>query len=159
MNYKILLLAVLLLAACSPLRRTQRNQKVDSTATERSEIRKAVTDILRESGTFSQTVVEFYPPVVSGSVKDCVTDGLPAAHILQPNIARMIRTEVTANREQTTLTDSMARNDIAVEIKTESSEKTVDKPPAATGILRWTTIGLVTLLLMIIALKFRWIKL
>jgi hypothetical protein len=64
----LLLLPILLLAACSPLRRTQRHRQVDSTAVDRTEIRKAVHDILRESGTLSQTVVEFYQPVAAPTV-------------------------------------------------------------------------------------------
>jgi hypothetical protein len=89
----LLLLAVLLLAACSPLRRTQRNQKADSTAIDRSEIRKAVNDILRESGTLTQTVVEFYPPVVAPPVagpevlRPASPDGKSESRPPQPSVS------------------------------------------------------------------------
>lgn len=53
----LLLVLMLLAAACSPLRKTQRHSITDSTSLDRSEIRKAVTDLLHEWGTLSQTVV------------------------------------------------------------------------------------------------------
>ena len=61
----LLLVLMLLAAACSPLRKTQRHSITDSTSLDRSEIRKAVTDMLHEWGTLSQTVVEFYPPTIT----------------------------------------------------------------------------------------------
>ncbi len=157
MNYKILLLAVLLLAACSPLRRTQRNQKADSTATDRSEIRKAVTDILRESGTFSQTVVEFYPPQPGADAvrpePSAETPTVPATPA--PAVKRIVRTDITASKEQTTTVDSVARNDIAVHVKSDISDKVVEKPPAGVSAIKWVAVGLVALLLLFLLIKFR----
>ncbi len=162
MKFKILLLAILLLAACSPLRRAQRNQKADSTATDRSEIRKAVTDILRESGTFSQTVVEFYPPaVVTLDTQVQIPSGPEAmepitpAHAPVPAVKRIVRTDVTASKEQTTTTDSVARNDISVHVKSDTSDKVIEKPPAGVSAIKWIAVGLVALLLLLLLIKFR----
>ncbi len=169
-----LLLAVLLLAACSPLRRTQRNQKADSTAVDHSEIRKAVHDILRESGTFTQTVVEFYPPVVAlpvaGSDEDDEAElpteadpaALPVAGQRQaPPLAvkRIIRTEIAAERERETTTDSTARNDIHTTLHTQLSDKVAEKPPAGTATAKWIAIALAAIAAIILLLKIPKIKL
>jgi len=69
----ILLLALMLLAAaCSPLRKMQRRSITDSTSLDRSEIRKAITDVLHEWGTLSQTVVEMSPTAIHLTA---ITDG------------------------------------------------------------------------------------
>ena len=47
------------------MRKTQCHSITDSTSLDRSEIRKAITDMLHEWGTLSQTVVEFYPPMIT----------------------------------------------------------------------------------------------
>lgn len=62
----ILLLALMLFAAaCSPLRKAHRHSITDSTSLDRSEIRRAVTDMLHDWGALLQTVVEFYPPTIT----------------------------------------------------------------------------------------------
>lgn len=163
----ILLRAVLLLAGCNPLRKIQRNQKADSTIVDRSEIRKVVTDILKESGTLTQTLVEFYPPVVlppegnrdqqPGSDEAAA---LPAteqqANSSPPAIKRIVHTEIAAQAERTTTTDSTAHNDIRSNIRSELSDEVVEKPPSSVSAIRWIAIGLVALLLIIVALKIRW---
>lgn len=75
----LLLVLMLLAAACSPLRKTQRHSITDSTSLDRSEIRKAVTDLLHEWGTLSQTVVEFYPPTITPPTE------LPEAQLAIPD--------------------------------------------------------------------------
>ena len=77
-NSKTICLLVLLLlaAACGPLHKTQRHSITDSTSLDRSEIRKAVTDVLHEWGTLSQTVVEFYPPTITSPTE------LPEPHMV-----------------------------------------------------------------------------
>ncbi len=170
-----LLLAVLLLAACSPLRRTQRNRKADSTAVDHSEIRKAVHDILRESGTLTQTIVEFYPPVVAPPerandafgptpTKDdraaLPPEADPAALTVAgqrqaplPAVKRIIRTEIAAERERETTTDSTARNDIHTTLHTELSDKVAEKPPAGTATAKWIAIALAAIAAIILLLK------
>jgi hypothetical protein len=181
-----LLLAVLLLAACSPLRRTQRNQKADSTTVDRSEIRKAVTDILRESGTLSQTVIEFYPPVMRPPAialpdgkpesrqpqpqpsfsdedwNDGVGAALPSEDMSKPQrpaVKRIVHTEITAERERETSTDSTARNDIHTTLHTKLSDKVAEKPPAGTATIKWIAIALAAIAAIILLLKIPKIKL
>lgn len=174
-NAILLLLAVLLLTACNPLRRVQRNQKADSTVVDQSEIRKVVTDILRESGAFTQTIVEFYPPVnpgldpaagnrqpkqpVQNSGNDVALLAAEQPNPTPPAIKRIVHTEITAESERTTTTDSLAHNDIHTQAHSELSEKVVEKPPAGTMTVKWIAVGLVALLLIIVILKFSKIKL
>ena len=166
----ILLLAVLLLTACNPLRRVQRNQKADSTTVDRSDIRKIVTDIIRESGSLTQTVVEYYPPVghilpagnpePDGSVPpgiQAIAAEPPA--ITPPAVKRIVKTEIRTEAERTTTTDSVARNDIHTTTHSELSDKVVEKPPATVTAIKWIAAGLVALLLLIVILKFSKIKL
>jgi len=173
LNIAILLLAVLLLTACNPLRKIQRNQKADSTIVDRSEIRKVVTDILHESGTLTQTVVEFYPPnagseprILTGSepmsptpVGPDVKGFIIPTQAPAPAVKRVVRTEITAESEKTTTTDSLAHNDIRTQAHSELSEKVVEKPPAGVMTVKWIAVGLVALLLIIVILKFSKIKL
>ena len=164
---------MLLLTACNPLRKIQRNHKADSTVVDRSEIRKVVTDILHESGTLTQTVVEFYPPnagseprtligfepmsptPVGPDVKEPITPTQDPA----PAVKRIVRTDITASKELKTTTDSLAHNDIRTQANSELSEKVVEKPPAGVMTVKWTAVGLVALLLIIVILKFSKIKL
>ena len=164
------MLAVLLLTACNPLRKIQRNQKADSTIVDRSEIRKVVTDILHESGTLTQTVVEFYTPNVTRlegnkdpePLVDNVDVALPAitqSKTQLPAIKRVVRTEITTEVEKASTTDSLAHNDIKTQTYSELSEKVVEKPPAGVMTVKWIAVGLVALLLIIVILKFSKIKL
>ncbi|MDL2319810.1 hypothetical protein LJC45_01615 [Alistipes sp. OttesenSCG-928-B03] len=176
----ILLLTVLLLTACNPLRRVQRNQKADSTTVDRSEIQKIVTDILKESGSFRQTVVEFYPPMNPGLEPSDYGDSNPAPPVVlepsapdipkqsaerteppavtPPAVKRIVRTEINTESERTTTTDSMAHNDIHTTTHSELSDKVVEKPPATVTAIKWIVVGLVALLLIILILKFSKIK-
>lgn len=165
----IFLLAVLLFTACNPLRRVQRNQKADSTTVDQSEIRKVVTDILRESGAFSQTIIEYYPPGVMVMPPDQPEPYVPLPVDLQatateppsvtpPVIKRVVHTEIKTEAERTTTTDSLANNDIHTTIHSELSDKVVEKPPATVTAIKWIVVGLVALLLLILILKFSKIK-
>jgi hypothetical protein len=145
---------------------------VDSTAVDRTEIRKAVHDILRESGTLTQTVVEFYPPVVVPkweAVPD--TTNLPKSAFppeadiaespkpQRPAVKRIVRTEIAAERERETTTDSTANNDIRTEVRSELSDKVAEKPPAATATVKWIVIALVAVAAIVLLLKIPKIKL
>lgn len=165
----ILLLAVFLLTACNPLRRVQRNQKADSTTVDRSEIQKIVTDILKESGSLSQTVIEFYPPVVhippignpepDNSVPaDIQAIAAEPVAVTPPAVKRIVQTDIRTEAERTTTTDSMSRNDIHTTVHSELSDKVVEKPPATVAAIKWIGIGLVALLLLIVILKLSKIK-
>lgn len=160
----ILLLAVLLLTACNPLRRVQRNQKADSTTVNRSEIQKIVTDILRESGSVSQTVIEFYPPTTSNKPEPAepvhVDNALSAEPpvVPPPAIKRIVQTDIRTEAERTITSDSLARNDIHSTTHSDLEEKVVEKPPASVLTIKWIAIGLVALLLLIVILKLSKIK-
>lgn len=168
----ILLLSLLLLAGCHPLRKAQSNQKVDSATVDRSEIHKIVTDILRESGSLSQTVIEFYPPTVAppagnkdpdesapATGNDTALPGTESPKPSSPAIKRIVRTEINTESERTTTTDSTANNNIRSELHNELSEKMVEKPPSSVIAIKWIAIGLIALLLILVILKFTRFKL
>lgn len=165
----ILLLALMLLAAaCSPLRKTQRHSTTDSTSLDRSEIRKAVTDVLYEWGTLSQIVVEFYPPTITpqaelpeaqSAIPDSIFADTPrqreAPPATVPAVRRIVRTEITADAERLTSTDSTVRNDIHVRHQGEQKEKAVEKPPQSVMAVKWIAVGLIALFLLLLILKIK----
>ena len=148
----ILLLALMLfVAACSPLRKTQRHSITDSTSLDRSEIRKAITDVLHEWGMLSQTVVEFYPPTITPSAElpepqSAIPDSIfadpprqrEAPPATAPAVRRIVRTEIAADAERLTTTDSTVRNDIHVRRQGEQKEKVVEKPPPSVMAGKWS---------------------
>lgn len=169
-NRKTILLLVLMLlaAACSPLRKTQRHSTTDSTSLDRSEIRKAITDILHEWGTLSQTVVEFYPPTITppaellkpqSAIPDSIFADTPRQREVSPATAqavrRIVRTEIAADAERLTTTDSTVRNDIHVQRQGEQKEKTVEKPPPSVMAVKWIAVGLIALFLLLLILKIK----
>lgn len=165
----ILLLALMLLAAaCSPLRKTQRHSTTDSTSLDRSEIRKAITDVLYEWGTLSQTVVEFYPPTISppaelpeplSAIPDSIFADTPrqreAPPVTAPAVRRIVRTEIASDVERLTTRDSTVRNDIHVRHHSEQKEKVVEKPPPSVMAVKWIAVGLIALFLLLLILKIK----
>lgn len=165
----ILLLALMLLAAaCSPLRKTQCHSITDSTSLDRSEIRKAITDMLHEWGTLSQTVVEFYPPMITplaelpeplSAIPDSIFADMPrqreAPPVTVPAVRRIVRTEIAADVERLTTTDSTVRNDIHVRHQGEQKEKVVEKPPPSVMAVKWIAVGLIALFLLLLILKIK----
>ena len=161
----ILLLVLMLFAsACSPLRKTQRHRVMDSTSLDRSEIRKAVTDVLHEWGTLSQTIVEFYPPSVvqpTGIPKPSVPDTAQVARAPQEPpapaqaVRRIVRTEIATETERLTRADSMAQNDIHTRRQSAMDEDVAEKPPPSVMAVKWIAVGLVSLFLLLLILKFK----
>lgn len=169
-NSKTICLLVLLLlaAACGPLRKTQCHSITDSTSLDRSEIRKAVSDVLHEWGTLSQTVVEFYPPTITPPTElpephMVMQDSLPAEEPLRvqtitqtaPAVRRIVRTEIAADAERLTATDSTVRNDIHTRRQSEQEDEVVEKPPSSVMAVKWIAVGLITLFLLLLILKFK----
>lgn len=165
----ILLLALMLLAAaCSPLRKTQRHSITDSTSLDRSEIRKAITDLLHEWGTLSQTVVEFYPPTIApptelpeaqSAIPDSIFADTPRQREAPPATAsavrRIVHTEIAADVERLTTTDSTVRNDIHVRRQGEQKEKVVEKSPPSVMAVKWIAVGFIALFLLLLILKIK----
>ncbi len=161
---KIIFLLTLMLfaSACNPLRKTQRRSITDSTSLDQSEIRKAVTDVLHEWGTLSQTIVEFYPPSVvqpTGIPKPSVPDTAQVARAPQeppaPAVRRIVRTEIATEAERLTRADSMAQNDIHTRRQSAMDEDVAEKPPPSVMAVKWIAVGLVSLFLLLLILKFK----
>mgnify|MGYP007063240169 CR=1 FL=1 len=161
----LLLVLMLLAAACSPLRKTQRHSITDSTSLDRSEIRKAITDVLHEWGTLSQTVVEFYPPTITppaelpepqSAIPNSIFADTPrqreAPPATAPAVRRIVRTEIA---ERLTTTDSTVRNDIHVRRQGEQKEKVIEKPPPSVMAVKWIAVGFIVLFLLLLILKIK----
>ncbi|GAB0481653.1 hypothetical protein KML24007_03990 [Alistipes indistinctus] len=152
---------------------------MDSTTVDQSEIRKVVTDILRESGTMTQTIVEYYPPTtfgrresqpiaesepVSSHTSEPMSPALPGTPAVVPEqppvqaVKRIIKTEISTESERTTTTDSTANNNIRSDLHSELSDKVAEKSPSSVMAIKWVAIGFVALLLILIILKFSKIK-
>ena len=169
-NSKTICLLVLLLlaAACGPLRKTQRHSITDSISLDRSEIRKAVTDVLHEWGTLSQTVVEFYPPTITSPTElpephMAMQDSLTAEEPLRgqtitqtaPAVRRIVHTEIAADAERLTATDSTVRNDIHTRRQSKQEDEVVEKPPSSVMAVKWIAVGFIALFLLLLILKFK----
>ena len=164
----LLLVLMLLVVACSPLRKTQRHSITDSTSLDRSDIHKAVIDVLHEWGKLSQTVVEFYPPTITppaelsepqSAIPDSIFADTPrqreALPATAPAVRRIVRTEIAADAERLTIIDSTVRNDIHVRQQGEQKEKAVEKPPPSVMVVKWIAVGLIALFLLLLILKFK----
>jgi hypothetical protein len=77
----------------------------------------------------------------------------------RPAVKRIVRTEIAAERERETSTDSTARNDIHTTLHTELSDKVAEKPPAGTATVKWIAIALAAIAAIILLLKIPKIKL
>lgn len=155
---------ILLAAAaggCSPLRNinAERHATLDIadstlTALVRQELERQVTSL-------TQTVIEFYPPTIPvqagspDSLRAVVAPPVDTSiSVLQQSVRRIIRTEVVAANDRTTVTDSVSRSRINAAARSDE-QSVLDETPNTAGAswLKWTAACL--LLVVIIALLFK----
>ena len=72
-----------------------------------------------------------------------------------PAVRRIVRTEIAADVERLTTTDSTVRNDIHVTHQGEQKEKVVEKPPPSVMAVKWIAVGLIALFLLLLILKIK----
>ena len=161
--YPKIMLILLAVAAggCSPLRNinAERHATLDIadstlTALVRQELERQVTSL-------TQTVIEFYPPAIpvqAGSPDSARTVVVPLADtsisVPQQSVRRIIRTEVVAANDRTTVTDSVSYSRINAAARNDE-QSVLDETPNTAGAswLKWTAACL--LLVLIIALLFK----
>lgn len=165
MRIATLAMALLVLTSCNPLRKVQRTEKVDTAITDRSEIHKIVNEVIREQGKFLQTIIEFYPPVITpvvpeprdidggGELSQALPSTSPQAPPDQP-VKRIITTEISHERDHRIDVDSTAHNDIQSTAHTDVVEKINEKPPPSVMWIKWVAIALLALLGLVILFKF-----
>ena len=90
-------------------------------------------------------------------------DSLPAEEPLRvqtitqtaPAVWRIVRTEIAADAERLTATDSTVRNDIHTRRQSEQVDEVVEKPPSSVMAVKWIAVGLIALFLLLLILKFK----
>lgn len=157
----MLILLAVAAGGCSPLRNinAERHATLDIadstlTALVRQELEGQVTSL-------TQTVIEFYPPAIpvqSGSPDFARTVVAPpvdaSISVPQQSVRRIVRTEVVAANDRTTVTDSVSRSRINAAARNDE-QSVLDETPNTAGAswLKWTAACL--LLVVIIALLFK----
>lgn len=142
-----ILLLLLLLCSCSPLKKLQRSVKTDSVTVDRSIIEQHSETQYRDEGILTQTIIEFYPP------SDSVAVELPKLKFTLP-IKRIVQTKLETKTEASQVKDSTVRADITTKTTAQTTEKVDEKPPAAVSWIKWVAIALGSTLLIIIIIKF-----
>lgn len=140
---KHLLIFLLLLCGCSPLKQVQRTQNKESTVVDNTKVAVRDTIIQKEQQVVVQTVIEYYPQI------DTVYLDRP---VKQP-IKSITKTVVETKAEGTAIRDSVVQNNIETSVKTNITEKVVEKPPAAVSWIKWAVIALALVLIILIVTK------
>lgn len=143
-----ILLFIVLLSACSPLKRIQRSEKKDSVVVDKKVTELVRTEVEKQIGSLSQTIVEFYSPqelpviVARDSTKPVVAP-----------VKRIVRTEINTQSDRATAIDSTSHQNIQMQVKTDVAEQIAEKPPAAVSWIKWAAIALIVILIILIVIK------
>lgn len=143
-----ILLFIVLLSACSPLKRIHRSEKKDSVVVDKTVTELVRTEVEKQIGSLSQTIVEFYPPqefpviVARDSTKPVVAP-----------VKRIVRTEINTQSDKSAVTDSTVHQNIQTQVKTAVAEQIAEKPPAAVLWIKWVAIALIVILIILIVIK------
>lgn len=143
-----MLLFIVLLSACSPLKRIQQSEKKDSVVVDKTITELVRTEVEKQIGSLSQTIVEFYPPqelpviVARDSTKPVVAP-----------VKRIVRTEINTKSDKSTVTDSIVHQDVNTQVKTDATEQIAEKPPVAVSWIKWVAISLIVILIILIVIK------
>ncbi|MDD3039514.1 hypothetical protein [Bacteroides sp.] len=140
---KYLLIFLLLLCGCSPLKQLQRTQNKESTVVDNTKVAVRDTIIQKEQQVVMQTVIEYYPQI------DTVYLDRP---VKQP-IKSITKTVVETKAEGVAIRDSVVQNNIETAVSENVTEKIVEKPPAAISWIKWAVIVLVLVLIIVIVIK------
>ena len=147
-----LLFLAVMITACSPLKRMQRSEKIDSVVVDKSASQQHTESTYRGEGVLTQTVVEFYHPMevevpIDKSIIPTTTNSPK-----QP-VKRIITTKIETKAEAQQIKDSTVQNNIEVAVNREYAEKMVEKPPAVVSWIKWAAIALGVIILIIIVIK------
>lgn len=139
-----ILLFIVLLSACSPLKRVQRSEKKDSVVIDRTVTELVRNEVERQIGSLSQTIVEFYPPQELPAIS--ITDRKVHSDSVSPKVVapikRIVRTEINTQSDKSSVTDSIVHQNIQTQVKTDVAEQIVEKPPAAVSWIKWRLLPL-----------------
>lgn len=151
-----ILLFIVLLSACSPLKRIQRSETKDSVVIDKTVTELVRNEVEKQIGSLSQVIVEFYPPqelpiIVKPQEVKIRSDSTVAISPLP--IKRIIHTEINTQSDKSTVTDSIVHENIQTQVKKDVSEQIAEKPPAAGSWMKWAAITLIVILIILIVIK------
>ena len=151
-----LIAVITLTCACSPLRKTQIVEHLQTETTDTTLTSLIRREIEQRYGTLRQTVLEFYPMDMPDSQDDNLPDTLKA--ILPPQkiparrpVKRITYTEASVHTDSSSAPDSISRSRINTAARSDTQVLTEEKPSSGVAWLRWAT-ALATLLLLILLL-------
>lgn len=152
---RAILLFLLLLCSCSPLKRIQRSETKDSVVIDKTVTELVRNEVEKQIGSLSQTIMEFYPPQELPAIS--IPDRKVHSDSLSPKVVapikRIVRTEINTQSDRSTVTDSTVYQNIQTQVKTDVAEQIVEKPPAAVSWIKWAAIALVVILIILIVIK------
>lgn len=151
-----ILLFIVLLSACSPLKQIQRSETKDSVVIDKTVTELVRIEVEKQIASLSQTIVEFYPPqelpIIDKPQKVKIRSD-STVPVIPPSLKRIIRTEINTQSDRSTVTDSIVQQNIETSVKTDIAEKVVEKPPVAVSWIKWATISLIVILIILIVIK------
>lgn len=148
-----ILLFIVLLSACSPLKRIQRSEKKDSVVVDKTVTELVRTEIEKQIGSLSQTVVEFYPPQELPIIISPTPKNYDDSTKFVVPIKRIVHTEINTQSDKSTVIDSTIHQNIQTQVKTDVAEQIAEKPPAAVSWIKWAAISLFVILIILIVIK------
>lgn len=151
-----ILLFIVLLSACSPLKRMQRSEQKESMVIDKSVTELVRNEVEKQIGSLSQTVVEFYPPQelpIMGKLQEIKIKSDSIKPIVVLPIKRIVRTEINTQSDKTIATDSTVHQNIETQVKADATEQIAEKPPAAVSWIKWAAIALIAILIILIVIK------
>lgn len=153
---RAILIFLLLLCSCSPLKRIQRSEKTDSVVVDKTVTELVRNEVEKQIGSLSQVIVEFYPPqelpIISKSQEVRIRSDSTVS-VISPPIKRIIHTEINTQSDKSSVTDSIVHQNIQTQVKTDATEQIAEKPPAAISWIKWTAIALIVILIILIVIK------
>lgn len=150
-----ILLFIVLLSACSPPKRIQRNETKDSVVIDKTVTELVRNEVEKQIGSLSQTIVEFYPPqeLPAISIPSPKVQGDSVSPKVVAPIKRIVRTEINTQSDRSIVTDSIVHQNIQTQVKTDVAEQIAEKPPAAVSWIKWAAIALIVILIILIVIK------
>lgn len=150
-----ILLFIVLLSACSPLKQIQRSETKDSVVIDKTVTELVRNEVEKQIGSLSQTIVEFYSPQELPAIS--IPDRKVHSDSVSPKVVvpvkRIVRTEINTQSDRATVTDSTVHQNIQTQVKTDVAEQIVEKPPAAVSWIKWAAIALIVILIILIVIK------
>lgn len=122
---RAILIFLLLLCSCSPLKRIQRSEKKDSVVIDKTVTELVRNEVEKQIVSLSQTIVEFYPPqelpIIDKLQEVKIRSDSTKSTVVVP-IKRIIHTDIKTQSDKSTVTDSTVHQNIQTQVKMDVTE-------------------------------------